>query len=83
MFLRDGNPWCLNGALAGMGGTREAAVTDLCGIARHLVMHGENFLTSGPLPLADREWLFRVLDDRPSDGEMFAALAVARQAAQP
>jgi hypothetical protein len=80
VLLRDGKPWYLNGALVGMGSTREAALTDLLGIARHLVMHGENFLLPGLLPLADREWLFSLLDSGPSDDEMYAALRTAREA---
>lgn len=80
-FLRDGEPWTLDGALVGMGPTREAAITDLTGIALHLVIHGGNFLTGdATLPLATREWLFRVLDQGPSDDEMFAAMRAAREA---
>lgn len=74
VFLRDGKPWFLNGALVGMGSTRATAIDDLCGIARHLVIEGSNFLTEGELLLADREWLFRVL--APADDEMCAAMRV-------
>jgi hypothetical protein len=89
VLLRDGEPWFLDGACVGMGRTRGDAVNELAGIARYLVVHGENFLTDGPLSLADREWLFRVTADGP-DGrdpsaagraEMRAALAAAREAA--
>ena len=81
-FLRDGEPWILNGALVGMGGTREEAVTSLTGIARYLVLNGENFLTDAQLPLADRQWLFAVLDQGPLDDEMYAALRAAQEAAR-
>ena len=80
-FLRDGQPWFLDGALVGMGVTRAAALTDLCGIARYLVEHGTHFLMGGAtLPLADREWLFRLLDTGADvDGrmEMYRALRAA------
>jgi hypothetical protein len=62
IFLRDGAEWFLNGALVGMGSTLDEALTDLMGIAQHLVVHGENFLTEGQIPPGDREWLFHLLD---------------------
>jgi hypothetical protein len=61
-FVRDGEPWHLDGALVGMGRSPELAVADLLGLADYLVLHGENFLTDGPIPLADRRWLFELLD---------------------
>jgi hypothetical protein len=73
-FLRGGKAWTLDGALVGMGTTRAAAVEDLCGIARHLVIEGSNFLTEGTLLLNDRAWLFKVL--APADDEMRAAMRV-------
>ena len=74
-LVRDGEPWYLDGALVGMGTTREQAVTDLTGIARHLVITGANYLTSGPLPVPDRRWLLAVLGDgyAPPDGELLIA----------
>lgn len=84
VLLRDGQPWYLSGALVGMGITRPAAIEDLEGIARHLVTEGGNGLLSGPLPLADREWLFGVLDaggDGAARTAMYAALAAARREA--
>ena len=80
-FLRDGQPWFLNGALVGMGSTRGAAVDNLADAARYLVTRGENYLTSQPLPLPDREWLFSVLDHGDANIEMHAALQAARAAA--
>jgi hypothetical protein len=80
-FLRDGRPWFLNGALVGTGSTRGAAVDNLADAARYLVAHGENYLTSQPLPLPDREWLFSVLDHGDANIEMHAALHAARGAA--
>lgn len=86
-FLRDGEPWILKGALLGTGSTPGQAVAELIGAARHLVINGENYMTGGPLPLADREWLFAMLDI-PAGGidptlEMYPAIHAARQAAQP
>jgi hypothetical protein len=78
-LLRDGQPWILGGALVGMGGTPGAAVDDLAGIGRHLVIEGENMLTGGPISLADREWLFNLLDPGPDlNDDMYAALQAAR-----
>lgn len=78
-LLRDGKPWSLDGALVGMGGTPVSALADLIGIARYLIIHGENMLTDGPVPLAAREWLFRLLDTG-HDGhdEMYQAIREAR-----
>ena len=81
-FVRDGQPWFLGGALVGMGSTRGAAVDNLVGTARHLVIHGENYLTSQPLSLPDREWLFSLLDHGDSDVQMYAALQAARATAE-
>lgn len=74
-FLRDGKPWYLDGALVGMGPSRADALTDLCGIARNLVMEGTNYLMGGRvLTMADRHWLFRLLDTGDSDDKMYRAL---------
>jgi hypothetical protein len=62
VLLRDGQPWPLRGALVGMGTTRDAAVADLAGIGRHLVVHGANELSGGPIGAEDRQWLACVLD---------------------
>jgi hypothetical protein len=80
-FIRDGKAWYLDGALVGMSAVREGAVTDLIAAARHLVINGENYLTGGPILLADRDWLFEVLDQGPSDDEMYAAIRAAREEA--
>lgn len=77
-FLRDGQPWFLNGALVGVGSTRGAAVDNLADAARHLVTYGENYLTSQPLSLPDREWLFSLLVGGDASFEMHAALQAAR-----
>ena len=65
VLMRDGQEWYLNGALVGMGSTRGEAVEDLVGIAAYLVVHGINFLMAVKLPVADRLWLFELLDGRP------------------
>ena len=79
-LLRDGQPWFLDGALIGMGATRGAAIDDLVQIASYLVVHGENGLASQPLSLADREWLFTLLDcDADPNLEMHAAIQAARR----
>lgn len=77
-FQRGGQPWILDGALVGIGATPVQAAGDLARIARHLVIHGENFLTPSPLSLADREWLYSVLGG-PRDTEMREALQAARE----
>jgi hypothetical protein len=56
-------PWYLEGALVGMGMTRDLAVADLIGIADLLVLQGENFLSDGQISLEDRQWLFKLLDE--------------------
>jgi hypothetical protein len=56
-FKRAGEPFWLDGALVGMEATPSGALQDLIGIALYLVVHGENFLTDGPIPIKDREWL--------------------------
>lgn len=81
-ILRDGQPWILNGALVGMGATREQALGDLVGTARQLVVEGQNFLTSAPLTLADREWLFAVLEPGERNDAMYRALREARTFAE-
>jgi hypothetical protein len=62
VFLRDGEPWHLDGALVGLGGTIPKAVDDLLRIADYLVRHGANFLTNGMITDDDRNWLYRLLD---------------------
>jgi hypothetical protein len=83
-FLRDGTPWLLDGALVGMGPTRGAAVENLVGIARELVITGENFMTSGQVPVADRRWLFEQIDGDAPDfsEEAVTALRQAEEAAK-
>lgn len=72
-------PWHLDGALVGMGRTPGDAVTELAGIARYLVIHGENFL-AGQIPLADREWLYsQIRWGTAPDDEMHAAIQTARE----
>jgi hypothetical protein len=74
VFLRDGAEWYLNGALVGTGWTRHEAVEDLIELARHLVIHGFNFLTDGIVSNDDRAWLFDKLDWGDSDDEMYRAI---------
>lgn len=79
-LVRDGEPWILDGALVGMGWTPGEAVSELVGAARYLVIHGKNYMTREPLSLADREWLFSLLDNDPDqEDEMYAAIAAARR----
>lgn len=82
VFIRDGQPWILNGALVGMGGTRGAAVEDLVALAGHLVREGGNFLTDNPVPVTDRRWLFNQIDSgADSTDNMYAALRQAEEQA--
>lgn len=74
VFLRDGEPWFLEGALVGMGSTRGEAVTDLCEIAKYLVTHGANFLSEYMVSVEDRVWLFDKLDFGDTDDEMYKAI---------
>lgn len=81
VFLREGAPWYLNGALVGFGNDPAGAVDDLVALAVHLVIEGENFLTQGPVDLVDREWLFVRLDVGPNAEDrdaMYEAIAQAR-----
>lgn len=76
MFMRDGEPWFLGGALVGMDTTPQGAVQELLAVADHLVVEGHNFLTEGPIESADRQWLFRLLDrgnDAEAQGRRYAA----------
>lgn len=79
VLLREGRPWFLDGALVGMGDTPGEAVENLVELAKHLVIHGENFLIDWPLSLADREWLFRLLEPGDENDEMYGALRAARE----
>jgi len=74
VFVRDGEPWYLDGACVGMGSTRGEAVEDLIGIAEHLVVHGHNFLVPDGIPIADRRWIFAILDPGSRDDAMYSAL---------
>jgi hypothetical protein len=80
-FLRDGQPWILDGALVGMGATRGAAVDDLTSLARELVRTGENCLSDGQvLPLTDRRWLFDQIDPGPDlNDDLYAAMRHAEE----
>ena len=86
VLMRDGVPWYLDGALTGSGETPGAAVDQLIGEAIHLVIFGENFLCAAPLSLADRIWLFKLLDTRiPFDKneEMYSAIRQANDNRDP
>jgi hypothetical protein len=63
VFMRDGEPWYLEGALVGMDSPPGRAVDDLVELAQYLVIHGYNALTEVDVPLDDRKWLFKLLDD--------------------
>jgi hypothetical protein len=73
-------PWYLNGALVGMGSTRDLAIADLIGIADLLVLQGENFLTEGLISLEDRTWLFKLLDEGSDAEDMQARYEAMRNA---
>lgn len=86
VLMRDGEPWYLDGALVGSGATPGAAVDQLIGEAIHLVTVGENFLTPAPISLADRIWLFVLLDtkvDFDKNEEMYAAIRSANRGKDP
>jgi hypothetical protein len=87
VFMRDGEPWYLDGALVGMvESTPGDAVTELLAIAQHLVITGENFLTEGQIALADRIWLFKLLDVAQGgtvDDEMYSAIRAANGGVDP
>lgn len=61
VFIRDGEPWFLDGALVGMGDVPSEAVWDLIAESHFLVVHGHNFVLDN-LSLVDRLWLFKLLD---------------------
>lgn len=84
VLIRDGEPWYLDGALVGMESTPAGAVTDLLGIARHLVMEGSNFLMRDKPPLSaeDRRWLFTLTDVGVSDDLAYQAVRNAEEAAR-
>jgi hypothetical protein len=83
VFIRNGEPWYLDGALVGMASTPAQAVADLLDIAQHLVLQGENFLTQGAvISLEDRKWLFSLLDgwgDWNTLQEMYVAVRRAEE----
>jgi hypothetical protein len=85
VFVRDGLEWYLDGALVGMASTPPQAVAELLAMAQHLVVNGENFLTSGPLSLADRIWLFKLLDigDESGTEPMYVAIREANGGKDP
>jgi hypothetical protein len=62
-FMRDGESFVLDGALTGAGATPDRAVKSLLEIADYLVRNGENGMTNGPISVADRTWLFKLLDN--------------------
>jgi hypothetical protein len=57
VFLRDGEPWYLDGACVGIGPDPGGALDDLVRVAAYLVHAGGNFLTDGPIRPDDRAWL--------------------------
>lgn len=60
VLLRDGEPWFLDGGLVGMGAEPADAIRDLTGIAIHLIVYGENFLTAGLISKLDLQWLRQI-----------------------
>ena len=84
VFVRDGEPWFLDGALVGLHVAPGGAVSELIGIAKHLVIEGENFLSDGPIAIEYRVWLFRLLDQGSlASDEMYAAVRKASGGADP
>jgi hypothetical protein len=86
VFVRDGEPWYLNGALVGMESSPPLAVAELLDLAQHLVIHGANFLTEGQIPLEDRIWLFKLLDmavDSDDNQKMYIAVREANGGVDP
>jgi hypothetical protein len=82
VFIRDGQPWWLDGALMGMAATPPKALEELLGVARHLVVEGSNFLMQDkpPLSAADRRWLFNLTDVGVSDDVAYQAVRNAEEA---
>jgi hypothetical protein len=81
VFIRDGQPWWLDGTLVGMESTPAKAVEDLLGVARHLVIEGSNFLMEpAKLDAKDRRWLFNLTDVGVSDDLAYAAVRNAEEA---
>jgi hypothetical protein len=78
-FMRDGQSFILDGALVGNGPSPEEAVEDLMDLASALVVDGENELSSGPIDLGQRTWLFKLLDSGGLPGHE-ARYAAIRQA---
>lgn len=68
-FIRDGEWFILDGKLAGAGGLPSEAVWDLVAEAHYLVVHGENAISNGPIDIADRIWLFKLLDQMPEENQ--------------
>lgn len=82
VFIRNGEPWFLDGTLMGMESTPAKAVEDLLGVARHLVVEGSNFLMQDKPPLSakDRRWLFNLTDVGVSDDLAYQAVRNAEEA---
>ena len=74
VFVRDGEPWYLNGALVGVDSRPDTAVLSLVEQAEYLILHGENFLTEAFLSVEDRVWLYWQLDPGCTDDEMWKVL---------
>jgi hypothetical protein len=70
----------LSGALVGTGVTPEVAVASLLVQADDLVIEGHNFFTNGPIDLADRTWLFKLLDTAGLPGHIEARYVAIREA---
>jgi hypothetical protein len=86
VLVRDGEPWFLNGALVGLHANISGAVAELLGLMKHLIIHGENFLTEGEIPLEDRIWMFKLLDGGIGDeenSEMYLAILGANNDKDP
>lgn len=80
VFMRDGEPWYLDGVLVGMGSTPDAAVEDLLHIADHLILFGENFLSNGQISHDARRWLFSLMDRGNDHGAVERRHAAMREA---
>jgi len=84
VLVRDGEPWYLNGALVGMSGDPGDAVAELIEQAIHMVTTGESLLMEGEIELADRIWLFKLLDQGSlANDTMYAAVRDANGGVDP
>jgi hypothetical protein len=84
VFMRDGQPWYLNGALVGMSGDPGDAVAELIEQAIHMVTTGESLVLEGEIEPDDRIWLFKLMDQGSlANDAMYAAVRAANGGKDP